>query len=64
MGLEGNTERSRGKFLMDKLDIFLLDPDTKVMTTVAELRKLYMMGFEAGDRDDADGDTLIAGEIV
>ena len=49
---------------MDKLDIFLLDPDTKVMTTVAELRNLYMMGFEAGDRDDTDSDTLIAGEIV
>lgn len=64
MGLEGNTERSRGKFLMDKLDIFSLDPDTKVMTTVADLRNLYMVGFEAGDRDNSDGDTLIAGEIV
>lgn len=48
----------------DKLDIFALDPETKVIVTVMELRNLYIKGFEAGDRDSLDEETLVEGEIA
>ena len=33
---------------MDKLDIFELDADVKIQTTVKELQLLYMMAFDDG----------------
>lgn len=48
---------------MDKLDIFELDPKTKVITTVEELRSLYLTGVKDVIEDD-DVDVLIMGEIV
>lgn len=49
---------------MDKLDIYELDSDTKIQTTVNELRSLYAQGCVDGEHDEWDNDILIQGEIL
>ena len=49
---------------MDKLDIFELDADTKIQTTIEELRSLYAQGCTDGEWDEWDNDILIHGDIV
>lgn len=55
---------------MDQLSIFELSNDTRVMTTIKELRTLYLNGFEDGAHDITDDDyddeaaTCIKGDIV
>ena len=54
-----------GGMVMDKLDIFELDPETKVQTTISELRKLYSIGWIDGSHDDMeDSEILVDGDIV
>lgn len=48
---------------MDKLDIFELDPKTKIITTVEELRSLYLTGVKDVIEED-DVDVLIIGDII
>ena len=49
---------------MDKLDIFELDADIVIQTTVKELRSLYAQGYTDGDWDEWNNDILIEGDIV
>lgn len=49
---------------MDKLDIFELDTETKIVITVSELQRLYYMGIN----DSQDGieceNVVVRGDIV
>lgn len=50
---------------MDTLDIFGLDPETKVIVTIEDLRHLYATGCGDGRCDDPDCELpTIKGEIV
>lgn len=49
---------------MDKLDVFALDEDLKVIVTVKELQRLYTAGVIDGSNDEHDRMVLVNGDIV
>lgn len=49
---------------MDKLDVFSLDEDLKVIVTVKELQRLYAAGVVDGSNGERDCDVLVKGDIA
>lgn len=49
---------------MDKLDVFSLDEDLKVIVTVKELQRLYVTGVVDGSNGERDCTVLVNGDIV
>lgn len=51
------------KHSMDKLDIFEMDSDTKIQTTIAEVQRAFMIGAREG-MEFNDDPVIIIGDVV
>lgn len=50
--------------IMDKLDIFALEKDLKIIVTVNELQRLYAAGVVDGSHDERNNKILVKGDIA
>lgn len=48
---------------MDKLDIFEMDSDTKIQTTIAEVQRAFLIGAEEG-MEFTNDPVIIRGDVI